>query len=148
MNFFIRLKFALKATLTNLQNISNRKKNLIILTIRLKINIKDHDDVITTLNDCSKNFKNVCRKFFKHRKKNEVQSANDKFKRENKKSKKRKKSFFEIICYTCQEKKHYVSSCFQFSKNAKMKTDVNVVETTKKKVFKKKIRKFSNTINE
>ena len=39
------------------------------LMIRLKINIKRHDDVITTLSNRSKNFKNVRRKFFKHRKK-------------------------------------------------------------------------------
>ena len=30
------------------------------------------------------------------------------------------------------KKKHHVSNCFQFSKNAKMKIDVNVVETKKK----------------
>ena len=69
MNFFIRLKFALKAALTNFQNIFDRKKNLIILTIKLKINIKRHDSVTTTFNDRSKNFKNVRRKFFKHKKK-------------------------------------------------------------------------------
>ena len=83
MSFFIKLKFALKTALTNFQNISDRKKNLIILTIKLKINIKRHDDVITTSNDCSKNFENVRRKFFKN-KKNEAQSANEKLKREKK----------------------------------------------------------------
>ena len=60
-----------------------------------------------------------------------------------KKSKKRKKSFFEIICYICQKKKHYASNCFQFSKNAKMKTDVNVVETTEKdNILKTKFANF------
>ena len=68
MNFFIKLKFALKAALTNIQNIFD-KKNLITLTIKLKINIKRHDSVTTTFNDRLKNFKNVRRKFFKYKKK-------------------------------------------------------------------------------
>ena len=34
--------------------------------------------------------------------------------------------------------KHYASNCFQFSKNTKIKIDVNVVETTKKQKFLKK----------
>ena len=93
MNFFIRLKFALKAALTNFQNIFDRKKNLIILAIKLKINIKRHDSVTTTFSDRLKNFKNVCRKFFKH-KKNDAQFANEKFKHENKKSKKKTKINF------------------------------------------------------
>ena len=58
MNFSIRLKFASKAALTDYYNISNKKKKLIILTIKLKINIKRHDDVITTSNNRLKNFKN------------------------------------------------------------------------------------------
>ena len=68
MNFFIKLKFALKAALTNFQNIFDRKENLIILTIKLKINIKRHDNVTTTFSDRLKNFKNARRKFFKHKK--------------------------------------------------------------------------------
>ena len=51
------------------------------LMIRLKINIKGHDDIITTFSDRLKNSKNVCRKFFKHTK-NEIPSANKNFKRE------------------------------------------------------------------
>ena len=69
MNFFIKLKFASKATLINVQNISDKRENLIILAIKLKINIKRHDDVITTLNDRSKTFRSVRRKFFKYKKK-------------------------------------------------------------------------------
>ena len=53
------------------------------------------------------------------------------------KNRKNEKNHFKIICYTCQ-KKHYISNCFQFSKNAKMKTNVNVVKMTKKKLFEKK----------
>ena len=37
-----------------------------------------------------------------------------------------------------RKKKHYASNYFQFSKSAKMKIDVNVVETTKKRFLKKK----------
>ena len=90
MNFFIRLKFALKTALTNFQNIFDRKKNLIILAIKLKINIKRDDSVTTMFSDRLKNFKNVLRKFFKHKKENDAQSANKKFKHENQKSKKKK----------------------------------------------------------
>ena len=68
MNFFIRLKFALKTALTNFQNIIDKKENLIILAIKLKINIKRYDNVITTFNDRLKNFKNARRKFFKYKK--------------------------------------------------------------------------------
>ena len=128
MNFFIRLKFALKFALTTFQTISDRTKNLITLTIKLKINIKRHDDVITTSNDCLKSFKNVRRKFFKKKKKFSLQMRNL-----NVKKKVKKKSFPEITCYICEKRKHYTSNCFRFSKNAKIKTDVNVVETTTKK---------------
>ena len=76
MSFFFRLKFALKAGLTNFQNNFDRKENLITLTIKLKINIKRHDDVNTTLNDRLKSFKNVCRKFFKKKKKFNLQTKN------------------------------------------------------------------------
>ena len=69
MNFFIRLKFALRAALTNFQNILDRRENLITLATKLKINIKRHDSVTTTFSDRSKNFKNARRKFSKHKKK-------------------------------------------------------------------------------
>ena len=72
MNFFIKLKSALQTAFTNFQNISDKEENLIILTIKLKINIKGHNNVIMTSNDRSKNFKNVRRKFFKNKNKNEV----------------------------------------------------------------------------
>ena len=46
-------------------------------------------------------------------KKNDAQSANKKFKHENKKSKKKKtESISEIICYNCEQKKHYAIKCF------------------------------------
>ena len=60
------------------------------ITIKLKINIKRHDDVITTLNDRSKNFKNVCRKFFKYKKKMKLslQMKNLNVKKKNRKNEK------------------------------------------------------------
>ena len=62
-------------------------------------------------------------------KKNDAQSANEKFKHENKKSKNKKtKSISEIIRYNCEQKKHYAIKCFNVLKNVKMKTKVNVVE--------------------
>ena len=85
---------------------------------------------------------------FSNIKKNDAQFADEKFKHENKKSKKKKtKSIFEIICYNCKQKKHYAIKCFNVFKNAKIKTNVNVVKQTKKKSFLKKIRKFSETTN-
>ena len=69
MNFFNKLKIFLKTALTNFQSIFDKEENLMTLTIKLKINIKRHHDVITTSNDCLKNFKNVRRKFFKHKEK-------------------------------------------------------------------------------
>ena len=90
MNFFIRLKFALRAALTNFQNIFHRRENLITLAIKLKINIKRHNSVTTTFSDHSKSFKNVRRKFFKYKKKDDAQSVDEKFKHEKKKLKKKK----------------------------------------------------------
>ena len=150
INFFIRLRFALRAALTNFQNIFDRRENLIILAIKLKINIKRHDNVITTFSDRSKSSKNVRRKFSKHKKKDDAQSADEKSKHENKKSKKKKtKSIFEIICYNCEQKEHYAIQCLNASKNDKIKTNINVVEQTKKEKFlKKKIRKSSETADE
>ena len=82
-------------------------------------------------------------------KKNDAQSANEKFKHENKKQKKKTKSIFEIICYNCEQKEHYAIKCFNVFKNAKIKTNVNVVEQTKKEKFlKKKTCKSSKTTNE
>ena len=85
MNFFNRLRFALRTALTNFQNIFDRRENLIILAIKLKINIKRHNSVMTTFSDRLKNFKNFRRKFSKHKKKNDAQSTDKKFKHENKK---------------------------------------------------------------
>ena len=42
---------------------------------------------MTTFSDRSKNFKNVRRQFFKHKKENDTQFTNKKFKHENKKKK-------------------------------------------------------------
>ena len=53
----------------------------------------------------------------------------------NTKKKKKKKSISEITCYNCEQKEHYAMKCFNVSKNVKMKTNVNVVEQTKKKSF-------------
>ena len=72
-------------------------------------------------------------------KKNDAQFVNEKFQHENKKSKKKKtKLIFEITYYNCEQKEHYAIKCFNVFKNAKIKTNVNVVEQTKKKVFEKK----------
>ena len=66
--FFYQIKIRFKNCADKFSKYFWEKKNLIILTIRLKINIKRDDDVITTFNDRFKIFKNVYRKFFKNKK--------------------------------------------------------------------------------
>ena len=113
MKSFIKLKFVLKTALTNFQNISNKKKNLITLTIRLSINIKRHNNVITTLNERLKNFKNVCLKFFK--KKNLKLSLQMKNLNVKKKNSKKNIIFWSYLLYL-SKKKHYASNWFRFRK--------------------------------
>ena len=104
MNFFIRLRFALKAALTNFQNIFDKKENLITLTTKLKINIKRYDNVITTFNDRLNNFKNVRRKFFKHKKKTmlSVQLKNLSTKIKNRK--KKQDQFLKLLVITANKR--------------------------------------------
>ena len=73
-------------------------------------------------------------------KKNDAQFEDEKFKHEKKQ--KKTKSISEIICYNCEQKRHYAIKCFNVSKNAKIKTNVNIVEQTKKEKFLKK--RFAN----
>ena len=88
------------------------------LTIKLKINIKRYDDVITTLNDRLKILKNVRRKIFKYEKKKKF-SLQMKNLNVRKNSKKRKNSFFDIFCYICQEKNIMFRIVFNFQKTRK-----------------------------
>ena len=60
-----------------------------------------------------------------------------------------KKLIFEITYYKCKQKKHCAIKCLNAFKNAKIKTNIKIIEQTKKeKSLKKKIRKFSKTANE
>ena len=99
----IRLKFVLKAALTDFQSILDKRENLMTLTIKLKINIKRHDGVITTSNDCSKNFKNARRKSFKEKKK-EIHFTNKKFKCEKKNRKIEKNHFLKSFVILVKKK--------------------------------------------
>ena len=54
-----------------------------------------------------------------------------------KSQRKKTRLIFKITCYNCEQKKHYAIKCFNVFKNAKIKTNINVVEQTKKKAFKK-----------
>ena len=76
---------------------------MIILAIKLKINIKRYDNVTTTFSNRSKDFKNVRRKFFKYEK-NDAQFADEKFKHEKKKSKKKQNSFLRLFVITANKK--------------------------------------------
>jgi hypothetical protein len=57
IHLFIKLKSKLRVALTNYQNLFIIKKELLILTNRLKNNMKKTIDVQTTFDNCSSNFK-------------------------------------------------------------------------------------------
>ena len=69
----------------------------------MKINIKRHDSVTTTFSDRLKDFKNVRRKFSKHKNKIDVQSVNEKFKHE-KKNQKKKIQFLKLLIIIANKK--------------------------------------------
>ena len=55
-----------------------------------------------------------------------------------KNQRKKTKTIFKIICHNYEQKKHYAIKWFNTFKNAKIKTNINVVEQTKKEKFLKK----------
>ena len=150
MNFFTRLRPALRAALTNFQNIPDRRENLVTLATRLETNIKRHDSVTTAPSDRPKGSKNARRKSSKYKKEDDAQSADEKPKHEDKKSKKKRtRPLAEVTCYNCEQKGHYATKCPNASKDAKVKADVNAVEQTGKgKPLKKKARRSSGAADE
>jgi hypothetical protein len=151
IHLFIKLRSKLRVALTNYQNLFIIKKKLLILTNRLKNNIKKTIDVQTTFDNRSSNFKTS---FNKRRDKNEKRenkySFNDKIKirnrRKNIDEKKRKRlNHSHFICYKCNEIKHIVTNCFDLKKKFKINT---VFNKFKRSNISKKKKKSSTTIDQ
>jgi hypothetical protein len=150
IHLFIKLKSRLRVALTNYQNLLFIKKELLILTNRLKNNIKKTIDAQTTFDNCSSNFKtsqNKNRK--KNEKRNNKNSFNDKQKTKNRRKnideKKRKRAnHSHFICYKCNEIEHIVTNCFDLKKKFKINAIFNKFKRFK---FSKK-KKSSTTIDQ
>jgi hypothetical protein len=126
IHLFIKLWSKLRVALTNYQNLLIIKKELLILTNRLKNNMKKIIDAQTTFDNRSWNFKTSQSK---NRKKNEKRdnenSFNDILKMKNRRKnideKKRKRAnHFHLICYKCNEVEHIVINYFDLKKNSKL----------------------------
>jgi hypothetical protein len=149
-HLFIKLRSKLRAALTNDQNLLIIKKKLLILTSRLKNNMKKTIDAQTTFNSRSSSFKtsqNKSRK--KDEKRDNRNSFNDKSKtsnrRENVDEKKRKRSnHFHLICHKCNEIEHIATNCLDLKKKFK----INAVFNKFKRSRISKKEKFSTTIDQ
>jgi hypothetical protein len=150
IHLFIKLKSKLRVALTNYQNLFIIKKKLLILTNRLKNNMKKTIDVQTIFDNRSSNFKTS---FNKKRSRNEKRknknSSNDKIKTKNRRKnideKKRKRSnHSHFICHKCNEIKHIVTNSFDLKK--KFKINVIFNKFKRSKISKKE--KSSMTINQ
>jgi hypothetical protein len=136
-HLFIKLRSKLRAALTNYQNLLIIKKKLLILTNRLKNNIKKTIDAQTTFDSRSLNFKTS---FNKRRDKDEKRenknSFNDKTKTRNRRKnideKKRKRSnHSHFICHKCNEIKHIVTNCFDLKEKLKINAIFNKFKRSK-----------------
>jgi hypothetical protein len=150
IHLFIKFRSKLRAALTNYQNLLIIKKKLLILTNRLKNNMKKTIDVQTTFNNRSSNFKTS---FNKKRDKNEKRenknSFNDKIKTKNRRKnineKKRKRSnHSHFICHKCNEVEHIATNYFDLKKKLKINAIFNKFK--KSKISKKE--KSSTTIDQ
>jgi hypothetical protein len=146
---FIKFRSKLRVALTNYQNLFIIKKELLILTNRLKNNMKKTIDAQTTFDNRSSDFKTS---FNKRRDKNEKRenknSFNDKTKTRNRRKnideKKRKCSnYSHLICHKCNEIKHIVTNCFDLKKKFKINAIFNKFKRSK--ISKKE--KSSTTID-
>jgi hypothetical protein len=150
IHLFIKLRSKLRAALTNYQNLFIIKKELLILTNRLKNNMNKIIDAQTTFDSRSSNFKTT---FNKKRSRNEKRenknSFNNKIKMKNRRKnideKKRKRlNYSHFICYKCNEVKHIVTNCFDLKKKLKINAIFNKFKRSK--ISKKE--KSSTTINQ
>ncbi len=147
---FIKLKSKLRAALTNYQNLFINKKKLLILTNRLKNNMKKTIDAQSTFDSRSSNFKtSFNKKRDKDEKRENKNSFNDKIKTKNRRKnideKKRKRSnHSHFICHKCNEIEHIVTNYLDLKKKFKINAIFNKFK--KSKISKKK--KSSTTINQ
>jgi hypothetical protein len=136
-HLFIKLRSKLRAALTNYQNLLIIKKKLLILTNRLKNNMKKTVDVQATFDSRSSDFKTS---FNKKRDRNEKRenknSFNDKTKTKNRRKnideKKRKRSnHSHLICHKCNEVEHIVTNCLDLKKKFKINAVFNKFKRSK-----------------
>ncbi len=137
IHLFIKLRSKLRAALTNYQNLLIIKKKLLILTNRLKNNMKKTIDAQTTFDNRSFDFKTS---FNKRRNRNEKRenknSFNDKTKTKNRRKnideKKRKRSnHSHLICHKCNEVEHIVINCLDLKKKFKINAVFNKFKRSK-----------------
>ncbi len=150
IHLFIKFWSKLRVALTNYQNLFFIKKKLLILTNRLKNNMKKTIDAQTTFDNRLFDFKTSQ---YKNRKKNEKRdnknSFNDKLKTKNRRKnideKKRKRAnYFHFICHKCNEIEHIVTNYFDLKKKFK----INAIFNKYKKSKLSKKEKSSTTINQ
>jgi hypothetical protein len=141
IHLFIKLRSKLRAALTNYQNLFIIKKELLILTNRLKNNMKKTIDVQTTFDNRSINFKTSQHKNREKKKKlNKKNSFNDKLKTKNRRKnideKKRKRAnHFHFIFHKCNEVENIVTNSFDLKKKFKINA---ILKKFKKLKFSKK----------
>ncbi len=146
-HLFIKFRSKLRVALTNYRNLFITKKKLLILTNRLKNNMKKTVDSQTTFDNRSIDFKTSQHKNRKRdEKRNNKNSFNDKSKtkncRKNIDEKKRKRAnYFHLICHKCNEIKHIVTNCFDLKKKFKINAIFNKFKRSK---FSKKRKIFDD----
>ncbi len=150
IHLFIKLRSKLRAALTNYQNLFIIKEELLILTSRLKNNMKKTIDAQTTFDSRSFDFKtSFNKKRDKDEKRENKNSFNDKMKTKNRRKnideKKRKRSnHSHFICHKCNEVEHIVINCFDLKKKFKINAIFNKFKRSK--ISKK--RKSSTTTDQ
>jgi hypothetical protein len=150
IHLFIKLRSKLCVALTNYQNLLIIKKKLLILTSRLKNNMKKTIDVHATFDNCSSNFKTSQNKNRERdEKRDNKNSFNDKQKTKNRRKnideKKRKRAnHSHFICHKCNEIEHIVTNYFDLKKKSKINAIFNKFKRLK---FSKK-EKSSTTIDQ
>ncbi len=150
IHLFIKLRSKLRAALTNYQNLFIIKKELLILTNRLKNNMKKTIDAQTTFDNRSTDFKTSQHKNRERKKKRDNKNSfNDKSKTKNRRKnvdeKKRKRAnHSHLICHKCNEIEHIVTNCFDLKKKFK----INVIFNKFKRFKFSKKEKSSTTIDQ
>jgi hypothetical protein len=137
IHLFIKLRSKLRAALINYQNLFIIKKELLILTNRLKNNMKKTIDAQTTFDNRSSDFKTS---FNKRRSRDEKRenknSFNDKTETKNRRKnideKKRKRSnHSHLMCHKCNEVEHIATNCFDLKKKLKINAIFNKFKKSK-----------------